>query len=38
MTYYWIYVNGKKYAFTYDKEQAEAIAKANNGIVKAVEK
>jgi len=34
MMYYWIYVDGKKFAFTYDKEQAENIAAANGGIIK----
>lgn len=33
---YWIYVDGKKFCFTDDKEQAENIAKHNNGIMKAI--
>lgn len=38
MVYYWIIVNGKKFAFTYDKQQAENIAKANNGYIVTIEK
>ena len=38
MVYYWIFVDGKKFAFTYDKQQAENIAKANNGYIITVTK
>ena len=37
MTYYSVYVNGKRLAFTYDKRQAENIARANNGIIKSAD-
>jgi len=34
MTIYWVYVNGKKFAYCADdKARADAIAKANNGTV-----
>lgn len=37
MTGYWIIVNGKKFAFTYDRKQAGNIATANNGYIVEVE-
>lgn len=33
MRFYWVYVDGKKFAFSWDREQAENIAAANGGIV-----